>query len=144
MDSARTALRVGAETVRIIYRRSKDEMPAPYRRDSSCRKKKGFSSTFSRPPLRFLEDEKGWVKGVECLRMELGEPDESGRRRPIPLKGSEFQLECDLAVVAIGAGPNPLLPTTTPGLDLNRRGYIVADLETGKPANRGSGQVETL
>ena len=136
MDSARTALRLGAETVRIIYRRSRDEMPARIEEIHHA-EEEGVQFYLLTAPLRFLEDEKGWVKGVECLRMELGEPDESGRRRPIPIKGSEFQLECDLAVIAIGAGPNPLLPTTTPGLDLNKRGYIVADLETGKTSKPG-------
>jgi len=131
MDSARTALRLGAETVRIIYRRSRDEMPARIEEVHHA-EEEGVQFHLLTAPVRFLGDERGWVTGVECLRMELGEPDESGRRRPVPVKGSELRLECDLAVVAIGAGPNPLLPTTTPGLELNKKGYIVADLETGK------------
>lgn len=136
MDSARTALRLGAETVRIVYRRSKDEMPARIEEVHHA-EQEGVQFHLLTAPIRLLGDDKGWVTGVECLRMELGEPDESGRRRPIPVKGSEFKLECDLAVVAIGAGPNPLLPTTTPGLELNKRGYIVADLETGKTTKAG-------
>ncbi len=131
MDSARTALRLGADTVRIIYRRSRDEMPARIEEVHHA-EEEGVQFYLLTAPVRFLGDDNGWVTGVECLRMELGEPDESGRRRPVPVKGSEFQLECDMAVVAIGAGPNPLLPTQTPGLELNKRGYIVADLETGK------------
>jgi len=136
MDSARTALRLGADTVRIIYRRSRDEMPARIEEVHHA-EEEGVQFYLLTAPTRFLGDDNGWVTGVECLRMELGEPDESGRRRPIPIKGSEFQLECDLAVVAIGAGANPLLPTTTPGLELNKRGYIVADLETGKTTKPG-------
>lgn len=136
MDSARTALRLGADTVRIIYRRSRDEMPARIEEVHHA-EEEGVQFYLLTAPVRFIGDDTGWVKGVECLRMELGEPDESGRRRPIPVKGSEFQLECDLAVVAIGAGANPLLPTATPGLDLNKRGYIVADPETGKTSKPG-------
>ena len=131
MDSARTALRLGADTVRIIYRRSRDEMPARIEEVHHA-EEEGVQFYLLTAPTKFLGDDNGWVTGVECLRMELGEPDESGRRRPVPIKGSEFKLECDLAVVAIGAGANPLLPTQTPGLELNKRGYIVADLETGK------------
>jgi glutamate synthase (NADPH/NADH) small chain len=136
MDSARTALRLGAEDVRIIYRRSRTEMPARIEEIHHA-EEEGVQFYLLTAPVRFIGNENGWVTGVECLKMELGEPDESGRRRPVPVKGSEFQLECDLAVVAIGAGPNPLLPTTTSGLELNKRGYIVADLETGKTSKPG-------
>jgi glutamate synthase (NADPH/NADH) small chain len=136
MDSARTALRLGADTVRIIYRRSRDEMPARIEEIHHA-EEEGVQFYLLTAPTKFLGNDNGWVTGVECLRMELGEPDESGRRRPVPIKGSEFQLECDLAVVAIGAGANPLLPTQTPGLELNKRGYIVADLETGKTTKPG-------
>ena len=131
MDSARTALRLGADIVRIIYRRSRDEMPARIEEVHHA-EEEGVQFYLLTAPMKFLGDDNGWVTGVECLRMELGEPDESGRRRPVPIQGSEFRLECDMAVVAIGAGANPLLPTQTPGLELNKRGYIVADLETGK------------
>ncbi|HUL23016.1 MAG TPA: NADPH-dependent glutamate synthase [Thermodesulfobacteriota bacterium] len=136
MDSARTALRLGADTVRIIYRRSRDEMPARIEEVHHA-EEEGVQFYLLTAPIKFLGDDNGWVTGVECLRMELGEPDESGRRRPVPIQGSEFRLECDMAVVAIGAGANPLLPTQTPGLELNKRGYIVADLETGKTAKPG-------
>jgi glutamate synthase (NADPH) small chain len=136
MDSARTALRLGARKVRIVYRRSRDEMPARIEEVHHA-EEEGVEFHLLTAPVRFMGDDKGWVTGVESLRMELGEPDESGRRRPVPVKGSEFLLECDLAVVAIGAGPNPLLPATTPGLELNKRGYIMADLETGKTTKPG-------
>jgi glutamate synthase (NADPH/NADH) small chain len=136
MDSARTALRLGADTVRIIYRRSRDEMPARIEEVHHA-EEEGVQFYLLTAPTKFLGNDNGWVTGVECLQMELGEPDDSGRRRPVPIKGSEFKLECDMAVVAIGAGPNPLLPTQTPGLELNKRGYIVADLETGKTAKPG-------
>jgi glutamate synthase (NADPH/NADH) small chain len=145
MDSARTALRLGADTVRIIYRRSRDEMPARIEEVHHA-EEEGVQFHLLTAPTKFLGDDNGWVTGVECLQMELGEPDDSGRRRPVPIKGSEFKLECDMAVVAIGAGPNPLLPTQTPGLELNKRGYIVADLETGKttkPGVWGGGDIVT-
>ncbi len=136
MDSARTALRLGADTVRIIYRRSKDEMPARIEEVHHA-EEEGVQFYLLTAPTKFFGNDNGWVTGMECLQMELGEPDESGRRRPVPMKGSEFKLECDMAVVAIGAGPNPLLPTQTSGLELNKRGYIVADLETGKTTKAG-------
>ena len=88
-------------------------------------------------PIRILGDDKGWVKGMECIRMKLGEPDESGRRRPIPIAGSETILDVECVIVAIGNGPNPLIPTTTPGLETNRRGNIVADEETGVTSKKG-------
>jgi len=136
MDSARTALRLGADRVRIIYRRSREEMPARIEEIHHA-EEEGIEFFLLTAPIKFFGNDNGWVTGVECLRMELGEPDDSGRRRPIPIKGSEFQLECDMAVVAIGAGANPLLPTTTPGLELNKRGYIVADPEIGKTTKPG-------
>lgn len=136
MDSARTALRLGADRVRIIYRRSREEMPA--RADEIHHaEEEGIEFTLLAAPTRFLGDEKGRLTGVECLRMELGEPDESGRRRPIPVPDSEFQTECDLAIVALGAGANPLLTKSTPGLDLNKWGYVLADPETGKTTKEG-------
>jgi glutamate synthase (NADPH/NADH) small chain len=136
MDSARTALRLGADKVRIVYRRSRVEMPARIEEIERA-EEEGVEFHLLTTPTRFFGDDNGWVTGMECIRMELGEPDESGRRRPIPIKGSEFTMDCDLAVVAIGAGANPLLPNTTPGLELNKRGYIVADEETGKTTKKG-------
>jgi glutamate synthase (NADPH/NADH) small chain len=136
MDSARTALRLGADVVRIVYRRSKDEMPARIEEIHHA-EQEGVQFYLLTAPTKFFGNDNGWITGMECLQMELGEPDDSGRRRPVPKKGSEFKLECDMAVIAIGAGPNPLLTTTTPGLELNKRGYIIADTETGKTKKPG-------
>jgi len=136
MDSARTALRLGAETVRIIYRRSREEMPARIEEIHHA-EEEGVEFYLLTAPTRFFGNDGGWVTGFECLKIELGEPDESGRRRPVPMKGSEFKLDCDLAVVAVGTGANPLITATTPGLELNKRGYIVADPETGKTSKEG-------
>ncbi len=131
MDSARTALRLGAEHSYIIYRRSRAELPARAAEIHHA-EEEGVEFMFLSNPLRFLGNKDGFLTGVECLRMELGEPDASGRRRPVPIPGSEFQVEIDTAVIAIGAGANPLLTRSTPGLALNKRGYIVADPKTGK------------
>ncbi len=131
MDSARTALRMGADHSYIIYRRSEAEMPARAAEIHHAHEE-GVEFLLLSAPTRFIGDEEGRVKAVECLRMELGEPDASGRRRPLPLKGSEFIVDIDLAVISIGAGANPLLTKTTPGLALNKWGYIIADPKTGK------------
>lgn len=136
MDSARTAMRLGADRVRIVYRRSRQEMPARVDEIHHA-EEEGIEFFLLTAPTRFLGDDEGRLTGVECLQMELGEPDESGRRRPVPVKGSEFQLECDLAVIAVGAGANPLLTQTTEGLELNKWGYIIADPETGKTTKKG-------
>jgi len=136
MDSARTALRLGAETVKIVYRRSKAEMPARAE-ESHHAEEEGVQFEFLTNPVRFIGNEDGWVTGMECIRMELGEPDESGRRRPIPIEGSNFTLECDTVIVALGTRANPLIPSTTPNLKLNRRGYIEADPATGKTSMEG-------
>lgn len=136
MDSARTAMRLGADTVRIIYRRSRDEMPARAAEIHHA-EEEGIEFHLLTAPVRFIGDENGRVTGIECLKMELGEPDDSGRRRPIPIEGSKFQLECDLAVVSVGSGANPILTGSTEGLDLNKWGYIIADPETGKTSKKG-------
>ncbi|RLA90585.1 MAG: glutamate synthase (NADPH), homotetrameric [Deltaproteobacteria bacterium] len=136
MDSARTALRLGAENVYIVYRRTKKEMPARAEEVHHA-EEEGVQFKFLTNPVKFIGNDKGWVTGMECIRMELGEPDESGRRRPIPIEGSNFTFDVDLVVIAIGAGANPLLPKTTPGLELNKRGYIVADPETGRTSKEG-------
>lgn len=136
MDSARTAMRLGADTVRIIYRRSRDEMPARAAEIHHA-EEEGIEFRLLTNPTRFLGDEKGRVIGMECINMELGEPDESGRRRPVPVEGSKFKLECDLAVIAVGSGANPLLTQSTEGLKLNKWGYIIADPETGKTTKKG-------
>ncbi len=136
MDSARTAMRLGADRVRIVYRRSRDEMPARSAEIHHA-EEEGIEFSLLTAPIRFLGDENARLTGVECLQMKLGEPDESGRRRPIPIEGSEFKLECDLAVIAIGAGANPLLTKSTEDLEINKWGYIVADPETGKTMKKG-------
>ena len=126
MDSARTALRLGAENVYIVYRRSRDEMPARAEEVEHAHQE-GIHFQLLTNPVQVLGDEKGWVKGLECVRMELGEPDASGRRRPVEQKGSNFELPVETVIIAIGQGPNPLIQETTPGLAVNRHGNIVAD-----------------
>lgn len=136
MDSARTAMRLGANKVQIVYRRSREEMPA---REAEIHhaEEEGIEFFLLTAPTRFLGDDKGHVTGMECLRMELGEPDDSGRRRPVPIEDSKFKLDCDLAVIAVGAGANPLLTQTTDGLELNKWGYIIAQPDTGKTNLKG-------
>jgi len=136
MDASRTALRLGAEKSYIVYRRSRAEMPA---RDEEIHhaEQEGVDFVLLANPLSIVGNDDGWVSGVECIRMELGEPDESGRRRPVPIEGSEFILDVDTVVVAIGNGPNPLIPNTTPGLELTRWGNIVADEESGRTSREG-------
>jgi glutamate synthase (NADPH/NADH) small chain len=136
MDSARTALRLGAERVRIIYRRSRQEMPARIEEIHHA-EQEGVEFLLLAAPLNFIGDSHGRLIGVRCQMMELGEPDESGRRRPVPIKGSEFETTCDTAVISIGAGANPLLTKATPEIKLTRRGYILAEDETGKTSKRG-------
>jgi glutamate synthase (NADPH/NADH) small chain len=136
MDAARTAMRLGADNVRIIYRRSRKEMPARSAEIHHA-EEEGIEFYLLTAPTRFLGDENGRVTGMECIKMELGEPDESGRRRPVPIEGSKFKLECDLAVIAVGSGANPLLTQSTEGIELNKWGYIVTDPETGKTSKKG-------
>jgi len=136
MDSARTALRLGAEKSRIVYRRSRKEVPARTAEVHHA-EEEGVEFFFLTSPTKFIGNEKGRVIGMEGLKMELGEPDESGRRRPLPIKGSEFELECDLVIIAVGAGANPLLTKSTEGLDLNKWGYIITEEETGKTSKKG-------
>ena len=131
MDSARCALRLGAEEVYIVYRRSEVEMPAR-REEVENAKEEGIQFKLLTNPKRFLGDEQNWVVGMECYEMELGEPDESGRRRPIAKEGSEFIIDVDVVIVALGTTPNPLIASTTKGLETTRRGTVVADGETGK------------
>ena len=130
MDSARTALRLGAEESWIVYRRSKNELPARHEEVEHA-EEEGVRFAFLTSPTRIIYNNDYWVTGMECLQYELGEPDESGRRSPVPIKGSEFTFDADTVVVAIGQGPNPLVPRTTKGLVCNRKGNITADLETG-------------
>ena len=136
MDSARTAMRLGADSVRIVYRRSRDEMPAR-KAEIHHADEEGIEFFLLTAPTRFVGNEKGRLTSMECLKMELGEPDASGRRRPNPVKGSESMMDCDLVIVAVGAGANPLLTQTTPALRLNKWGYITADPETGKTTKKG-------
>lgn len=127
MDAARTAVRLGAE-VHIVYRRSEEELPARAEEVHHA-KEEGIIFNLLCNPVRILGDEQGWVSGMECVRMELGEPDASGRRRPVAIPGSEFTLDVDMVVMSIGTSPNPLIASTTDGLDINRHGCIVADEE---------------
>ncbi|MFH1886912.1 MAG: NADPH-dependent glutamate synthase [Pseudomonadota bacterium] len=136
MDAARTALRMGADKVRIVYRRSREEMPARAEEIHHA-EEEGIELFLLTNPQGFLGDDRGKVRGMECIQMELGEPDDSGRRRPVAKEGTEFELPCDLAVIAVGAGANPLLTSTTPELSLNKRGYIVADSASGKTTMPG-------
>ncbi|MEW6161800.1 MAG: NADPH-dependent glutamate synthase [Nitrospirota bacterium] len=136
MDAARVALRLGAEKVYLIYRRSEAEMPAR-KAEVHHAHEEGIEFVLLTNPTRFIDDGKGNVCGVECIKMELGEPDESGRRRPIPIKGSEFQIEIDVAIPALGTRANPLLTKTMPDLKLNKRGYIVAEEATGMTSKPG-------
>jgi len=136
MDSARTALRLGADDVYLVYRRSKDEMPARAEEVHHA-EEEGLIFKFLTNPTRIIGDEKGNVKAMECLRMELGEPDASGRRRPIAVKGSEFIIDVDAVIMSLGTNANPLLPTSTPGLSLNKWGYIMANEETGETSLKG-------
>lgn len=126
MDAARTAKRLGAEKVYIVYRRSEEEMPAR-KEEIGHAKEEGIELRLLNNPTRILGDEKGWVKGIECIKMALGEADSSGRRRPVPIQGSEYVLDVDMVVMAIGQGPNPLIKDTTPDLAVNKRGNIIAD-----------------
>lgn len=134
MDAVRTAKRLGAESV-IVYRRSEAELPARVEEVHHA-KEEGIESKMLTNPVRVLGDDKGWVCGVECVRMELGEPDASGRRSPVEVKESNFIIDCDVVIMALGTSPNPLIKSTTEGLDTNRRGCLVAD-EEGRTTREG-------
>lgn len=135
MDAARTALRLGAE-VYIIYRRSEEELPARIEEVHHA-KEEGIIFKFLTNPTEILVDEKGWVKGMKCVEMELGEPDESGRRRPVEKPNSEFELSVDTVIMSLGTSPNPLISSTTEGLELNKYNCIVVDEKTGKTTKEG-------
>ncbi len=136
MDSARSALRLGAEEVYIVYRRSREEMPTRAEEIENA-EEEGIIFKILTNPTRFFGDEKGWVKQMECVKMQLGEPDESGRRRPIPIEGSEFLMNVDTVVIAIGRTPNPIIQLTTEGLETTKWGTIVVDEETEKTSLEG-------
>jgi glutamate synthase (NADPH/NADH) small chain len=136
MDSARSALRLGAEEVCIVYRRSREELPAREEEIVNA-EEEGILCKFLAAPVRFIGDEKGCVKAMECICMELGPPDESGRRRPCPVKGSEFVMDVDTVIVAIGRTPNPIIQRTTEGLEITKWGTIVTKDESGKTSIEG-------
>jgi glutamate synthase (NADPH/NADH) small chain len=131
MDAARTAVRLGADEVHLVYRRSRAELPARAEEVENA-EEEGVIFNLLTLPVRLIGDANGWLKEMECLEMTLGEPDESGRRRPIPVEGSNFRMPADAVVIAIGNSPNPLVPMTTPGLEVNRKGGIVTDPATAK------------
>ena len=135
MDAARTALRLGAE-VHVIYRRSEAELPARAEEVHHA-KEEGIIFDLLTNPKEILVDENGWVKGIRCIRMELGEPDASGRRRPVEVPGSVFDIDVDTVIMSLGTSPNPLISSTTYGLDVNKRKCIIADEETGKTTKDG-------
>lgn len=135
MDAARTALRLGAE-VHIVYRRSEEELPARVEEVHHA-KEEGIIFNLLTNPVEILEDENGWVCGIKCVRMELGEPDASGRRRPVVIAGSEFTMEVDTVIMSLGTSPNPLISSTTEGLEVNKWQCIVADEEFGKTTKEG-------
>jgi len=130
MDAARSAKRLGAENVYIVYRRSEAEMPARLEEIHHA-KEEGILFKFLTNPTRILGTDDGWVKGMECIEMELGEPDESGRRRPVPKPGSEHVIDVETVIIAIGQTPNPLIASTTPGLATQKWGGIIVDENTG-------------
>ena len=136
MDSVRTAKRLGAEEATIVYRRSRVEMPARLEEIHHA-EEEGVEFKLLTSPVCILDDGKGWVKGVECIQMQLGEPDTSGRRRPVNIEGSNFVIDCDTVVVAIGQTPNPLIPQNTPGLNIGKWGTIITDEETGATSISG-------
>jgi glutamate synthase (NADPH/NADH) small chain len=134
MDAARTALRLGADTT-IVYRRTEVELPAR-KEEVHHAHEEGVEFRMLTNPVEVLADEKGWVRALKCIKMELGEPDASGRRSPIPVEGSEFEIPCDTVIMALGTSPNPLIAQTTGGLDVTRRGCLVAD-ENGATTRPG-------
>ena len=135
MDSARVSKRLGAD-VYLVYRRSREEMPARAE-EAHHAQEEGIDFRLLTNPVKIIGDENGWVKGIECVKMELGEPDASGRRRPVEIKGSNYVIDVDVVIIAIGQGPNPILTSTTPGLQLRKSGNIDADPETGKTNREG-------
>lgn len=136
MDAARSAMRLGAEHVYIIYRRSEAELPAR-KEEVHHAKEEGIIFDLLTNPIEILSDDKGWVTGMKCIRMELGEPDESGRRRPVEVPGSEFVMELDTVIMSLGTSPNPLISSTTRGLDTNKWKCIIADENNGKTTKEG-------
>jgi len=142
MDGVRTAKRLGADSAVLVYRRSRTEMPARIEEVHHA-EEEGIEFQMLTNPVEVIGDEKGWVRAIRCVRMELGEPDASGRRSPIPVEGSEFDIPCEVVVVAVGTRANPLLTQTTPDLKVNRKGYIEIDADgmTSKPGVFAGGDI---
>jgi len=136
MDSVRTALRLGAERAMIIYRRTEVEMPAR-KEEVHHAQEEGVEFLMLTAPVEYIGNKDGWVTGMKCLKMELGEPDASGRRSPVPIKGSEYVIDVDTVVVAVGTVANPIVPATTTGLETNKKGYIVTKDESGLTSREG-------
>ena len=135
MDAARTALRLGAD-VTVVYRRSEAELPARVEEVHHA-KEEGIKFNLLTNPTEILVDDNGWVRGMRCVKMELGEPDESGRRSPVVIDGSEFEMELDTVIMSLGTSPNPLISSTTKGLEVNKRKCIVAEEQYGKTSKEG-------
>jgi glutamate synthase (NADPH/NADH) small chain len=136
LDAIRSALRLGARKAYVLYRRSEVEMPARLEEVKHA-KQEGIEFQVLTAPVEFLSDGKGWLTGARCIKMELGEPDASGRRRPVEIKGSEFDLPLSVAVIAIGTSANPIVQSTTPGLNTNKKGYIEADATSQRTSRKG-------
>lgn len=136
MDAARSAMRLGSDEVYIVYRRGMEELPAR-KEEVEHAQEEGIIFKTLHNPVEILGDENGNVRGIRCIKMELGEPDESGRRRPIEVPGSEFEIECDSVIMSIGTSPNPLISSTTPGLDTNKRGCLITKDESGLTTRDG-------
>jgi glutamate synthase (NADPH/NADH) small chain len=136
LDAIRSALRLGAGKAYVLYRRSENEMPARAEEVKHA-KQEGIDFQVLTAPVEFLSNGNGWLKAARCVRMELGEPDASGRRRPVPIPGSDFDLPLSLAIMAIGTSANPIVQSTTPGLQTNKRGYIQADESTQRTSRKG-------
>jgi len=136
MDAARTAMRLGPEDVTIVYRRSREEMPARVE-EIHHGEEEGLNFRLLTNPKRFIGDRDGKLTSVECVQMELGEPDESGRRRPLEIEGSEFIIECDVAIISVGNDVNPLVPDSTPDMKVSKWGTIIIDQATGRTNKKG-------
>jgi glutamate synthase (NADPH/NADH) small chain len=136
MDAVRTARRLGARTATLVYRRSEAEMPAR-REEVKHAREEGIQFRMLTDPVAFLGDEKGWLTGARCMQMELGAPDASGRRSPVPIKGSEFLLPINMVIIGVGTTANPLIQSTAPDLRTTPRNYIVADPDTNRTSKRG-------